>query len=130
MNLPPDVAIAFDWDGVITRSPSWTPVYADVELAPIREAIRRGHPVAIMTCSPLDQVAAELERHGLRAFADHKLQHCQWQVCDLILITHRKIWDAFYVDDRAVNYQHGDPVQRLFSDLAWAVARVESRRHI
>lgn len=108
--------IAFDWDGVMTSSPHFTQPYPDVCVNLIKQALRRGMRVVVMTCSPLGMVRMELEDRGIKAWPDLQMRHMQWSPETAltvtgspytVLVTGRKIAHVCaYVDDRAFNWTH------------------------
>ncbi len=98
--------LCFDFDGVIHSSPEWLPVCAEIDTEGIRQAHAAGYAVAVMTCSPLGQVADALRAHGLAVHADHEMRYSGWHGGPdgrTVLITGRKIVASAYLDDRAVH---------------------------
>lgn len=113
--------IAFDFDGVIHEDPHYRIEFLDIDVAPIREAHRRGYAVAIMTCNDVRRVAAALRRLKLRAWADVGMRFLEWsggKDGKEILVTGRKIVASLYVDDKAMNWRYGEDPAAIFAEVS------------
>jgi 8-oxo-dGTP pyrophosphatase MutT (NUDIX family) len=113
--------LSFDMDGVLHRGAGYSAKYGEVDTAGIAMAHERGLAVCVMTCSVLSQVAAALRASGLAVEVDHKCQRATWAGGPgsgrTVLVTARKIDCIGFVDDRAVNYQAGQPWGPVFDQL-------------
>lgn len=113
--------IAFDFDGVIHEDPHYRIEFLDIDVAPIREAHRRGYAVAIMTCNDVRRVAAALRQLKLRAWADAGMRFLEWsggKDGKEILVTGRKIVASLYVDDKAMNWRYGEDPAAIFAEVS------------
>lgn len=106
--------IALDFDGVLHANPHYRWPLDAVDLGLIRKAHARGYAVAIMTCNDVTRVAQFLRKSGFRATADTKMTRFGWHEPETVLVTGRKICADFYVDDKAIRYQFGQPYETVF----------------
>ena len=114
--------VAFDWDGVLHRCRSYHPgPFVDIDLTPLKAALARGWRVQIMTAN--DDLAAirhALALEGVKSVVDYKLEHRDWdggRDGQTVIISQRKMWVDFIVDDRAITYNYGESSPRLTATL-------------
>jgi 8-oxo-dGTP pyrophosphatase MutT (NUDIX family) len=112
--------LSFDFDGVIHEHSGWRATFGRLDVAGIREAHDRGYCVTVSTCNDTWRVAAALSAAGLSVLADHKMTRGFWSggaSGKVVLVTNRKVSSAAYLDDRGINYQHGQPWAPVFDQL-------------
>ena len=103
-------SIAFDFDEVLHEHGKMRWPVGRVDFAPLREAMRRGYAVSIVTANIPASVGKELERHGFKVYVDTKMTYSRWAYKNVILVTNRKVSAVAYVDDRAIHWVFGsDP---------------------
>lgn len=125
--------IAFDWDGVCTSNPHYTMPYQDVCVTLIKQALRRGMRVVVMTCSPGAQVVRELRAAGINCWADEQMHYMYWDQgtsmlatgsTSTVLVTGRKVAHVCaYVDDRAFNWDHARGTAGFWDTLSETMTR-------
>lgn len=112
--------VAFDYDGVLTDAGA-VEVGKDregvhIDMRPVHVALAQGLTVAVMTCNVVSYVADKLEQHGIRTLSDpwmrFKCPPDGWSQ-DHVLVTNRKVFARLYVDDNAVRWRCGDPIEAL-----------------
>jgi hypothetical protein len=102
--------IAFDFDGVLHEHGKMRWPAGRLDFAPLREAMKRGYAVTIMTANIPASVGRELEKHGFKVYVDSKMSYSRWASKGVILVTNRKVSAVAYVDDRAIHWTFGsDP---------------------
>lgn len=113
--------VALDWDGVLHRCRSYHPgPFLDLDLAPLRMALQRGWRVQIMTANDdMPGIATALRNAGIKAFVDHGCRYRDWPESrqQEVIISQRKMWVDFIVDDRAIQYHFGTGSARLIATL-------------
>jgi hypothetical protein len=113
--------IALDFDGVMTAERHYRWPAASLSFQLVDEARERGVAVCISTCNDTWRIVAELERAGYPARDDNQQPAggtlagpLFWSDPSVILVSNRKPAAYAYVDDRAVNHQHGQPTQHVW----------------
>lgn len=113
--------VAFDCDGTLT-SAAYAPIGQDNgqtwDLRLLTMCLDAGWQVGVMTCNVAAHVAAQLETHGVHAYADeamtHKIPppggHPVTGRARYVLVTNRKLLALWYLDDRNIEYKYGDPI--------------------
>lgn len=111
--------IAFDWDGTLTDAGTVEIGHdnagVNVDLSPLIWAVRKGYTVAIMTCNDPWYIWQKLFKAGFDAIADNDMSiKCPpaW-LGTTIVVTQRKVYARVYVDDHGLNWQCGDPIDRI-----------------
>jgi hypothetical protein len=127
MNTP---FVAFDWDGVLHRCRSYHPgPFVDVELAPVKTALANGWRVQIMTANDdMPGIADALRKAGIKAFVDHGMRYRDWdggRDGQVVIVSQRKMWVDFIVDDRAIQFHYGTGWEGLMAVLE---STIEARR--
>lgn len=122
--------LGFDWDGVISASPGYTPAGdGETDLTPIREALARGYSVAVITCNIPAAIAAYLTRNGIRAFADLRMRHDHWEdTSGVVLVTNRKVHVRLMADDRGFEYHYGQDPELIFAEAGKRLAERRAAR--
>lgn len=120
MDVPWD--ISFDYDGTLTDA-GVVEIGRDnagvhVDYAPVRMALARGWSTVIMTCNDPSYVASKLMDAGIIAVVDgNKTAKCppaDWGDYDLkVMVTNLKAFARMYVDDHNIQWQYGDPLERI-----------------
>ena len=113
--------IALDWDGVLHRCRSYHPSpFTEVDLAPVHGALKRGWRVQIFTANDdLYGIAHALNREGILAYVDAGMRLRDWPQSrqGTVVISQRKMFTDFLVDDRAIQYHYGTGSDRLMRVL-------------
>jgi hypothetical protein len=119
----------------MTSNPHYTMPYQDVCVVLIKQALRRGLRVVVMTCSPGEQVAQELRAAGIHCWADKQMRHMYWDEGTAmlvtgspytVLVTGRKVAHVCaYVDDRGFNWTHQQGTAGFWDALNKAMIRAD-----
>ncbi len=109
--------VCLDFDGVLHEHRGYRWPLGETDFSLITKAQDRGYAAAVMTCNDVRLVAAALRRQGFRATADVRMVREYWHDPVAVLVTNRKISATLYVDDKAVNYQYGQPAEVVFDAL-------------
>ncbi len=125
--------VAFDWDGVLHRCRSYHPgPFVDVELAPLKAALARGWRVQIMTANDdLAGISDALRAAGVKSFVDYSLRYRDWdggRDGQVVIISQRKMWVDFIVDDRAIQWHYGTGWQHLVTVLEETIKTRQQER--
>jgi hypothetical protein len=127
--------VAFDWDGVLHKCRSYHPgPFADIDLSPVRMALANGWRVQIMTANDdMPGIATALRAAGIKAFVDHGLRYRDWdggRDGQVVIISQRKMWTDFLVDDRAICYFYGTGTERLMAVLEESIKAKQQEREL
>ena len=111
--------VAFDWDGVLHKCRSYHPgPFTDVDLSPVKEALARGWRVQIMTANDdLYGISRTLTKAGISPYVDYQMKWRDWpkERQSIVIVSHRKMWTDFLVDDRALQYHYGTGPEHLIA---------------
>lgn len=130
MNTP---FVAFDFDGVLHRCRSYHPgPFLAVELAPLKAALARGWRVQIMTANDdLAGISDALRAAGIKSFVDYNLRYRDWdggRDGQVVIISQRKMWVDYIVDDRAIQWHYGTGWERLITVLEETIKTRQQER--
>lgn len=126
--------VAFDWDGVLHKCRSYHPSpFTEVDLAPVHAALRLGWRVQIMTANDdLRGIARALNRETISAYVDAGMRFRDWPESrqGIVVISQRKMWTDFLVDDRAIQYHYGTGTDHLTRVLEGTIEAERQEREL
>ncbi len=127
--------VAFDWDGVLHRCRSYHPgPFRDVDLAPVHMALARAWRVQIFTANDdMPGIADALRAAGIKVFADFGMRYRDWDGGRdglTVIVSQRKMWTDFIVDDRAIQYFYGTGSARLIAVLEESIKTKRQEREL